>query len=100
MRRTHGALLAAALTGGIGLAAAAPAFAVGWDDTFGIGGISLTPSAPSVGSERYQALSAGPNGGSYQSGFTTVGAGPNRAVIVSRLDAHVDPLGRSPSHGA
>jgi len=93
MRRTNRALVAAALTGAIGLAAASSAFAVGWDDTFGIDGLSLTPSGPSVGSERYQALSAGPNGGSYQSGFTTVGAGPNRAVIVSRLDAHgqLDP---------
>ena len=35
MRRTNRALVAAALTGGIGLAAAGPAFAVGLDDTFG-----------------------------------------------------------------
>ncbi len=87
MRRATKALAAAALTSSLGLAWASPALAVGVDDTFGVNGVSLTPSAAVVGSERYQALAAGPGGGSYQSGFTTVGAGPNRAVIVSRLDA-------------
>ncbi len=88
MRRTNAALLAAALMTGMGLASAGPALAIGLDDTFGIGGISLTPTDPAAGSERYQALAAAPGGGSYQSGFTNVAGGPDRAIIVSRLDAN------------
>jgi uncharacterized delta-60 repeat protein len=88
MRRTYAALLAAALTAGSGLASAGSAAAIGLDDSFGIGGISLTPTDPAAGSERYQALAAALDGGSYQSGFTNVAGGPDRAVIVSRLDAN------------
>ncbi len=67
------------------LLVAAPAAHAGIDDTFGISGTVFTPFSQL--SDRYQSATRAPGGGTYNVGYTTVGAGPDRAFILSRVDA-------------
>lgn len=83
MRRTRTALLGV-LTVGVGLAGAAAIQAAGGpDDTYGAGGVALTPLSPS--SDRYLGATRAPGGGTYNVGYTTV-AGMDRAFVVTRVD--------------
>jgi uncharacterized delta-60 repeat protein len=90
MRRTSGALLAAAL--GLGIAAGT-AQAAGLDivDSFGVGGVAITPLAAST-QDRFLGVTPGPGGGTYAVGFINVGATDN-AMAVARVDTNgnLDP---------
>lgn len=62
------------------------AHAVGVDDTFGITGTVFNPLSPL--SDRYLGATRAPGGGTFNVGYTTVGASSDRAMVVSRVDAN------------
>jgi uncharacterized delta-60 repeat protein len=87
MTRTTGALLAAALS----LASAAgTARAAGLDtvDSFGHGGVAITPLAPAA-QDRFLAVTPAAGGGTYAAGFVNVG-GTDNAMAVARIDSNGD----------
>jgi uncharacterized delta-60 repeat protein len=87
MTRTSGALLTAALVLGAGPSSAA---AAGLDtiDSFGVGGVALTPLAPAA-QDRFLGVTPAGGGGVYAVGFVNAG-GTDNAMAVSRVDVNGD----------
>jgi uncharacterized delta-60 repeat protein len=90
MTRTSGALLTAALILGTGTSSAA---AAGLDtiDSFGVGGVALTPLAPAA-QDRFLGVTPAGGGGVYAVGFVNAG-GTDNAMAVARVDVNgnLDP---------
>jgi uncharacterized delta-60 repeat protein len=87
MRRTSGVLLAAALGLGTG-ASAASADGLDTVDTFGVGGVAITPLVPAA-QDRFLGVTPGPGGGAYAVGFVNAG-GTDTAMAVARVDTNGD----------
>ena len=87
MRRTTGALLAASLSLGAGTGMA---HAAGLDtvDTFGLGGVAITPLAPAA-QDRFLSVTPGPNGSVYAVGIINAG-GTDTAIALARVDTNGD----------
>jgi len=81
-------LLAAAVSLGAGTAHAAGLDVV---DTFGVGGVAVTPLAPAA-QDRFVSVAPAPGGGTYAVGFVNVG-GTDNAMAVARVDTNgsLDP---------
>jgi uncharacterized delta-60 repeat protein len=87
MRRTSGVLLAVALGLGTG-ASAASAGGPDTVDTFGVGGVAMTPLAPAA-QDRFLGVTPGPGGGTYAVGFVNAG-GTDTAMALARVDTNGD----------
>jgi uncharacterized delta-60 repeat protein len=92
MRRTSGVMLATALSLGVG---ASSAQALGLDDSFGLGGVALTPVSATT-ADRFLGVARGPGGSTYAVGFVNPVTDPqtaDTAMAVTKLDAHgnLDP---------
>ena len=82
MRRTHAKLLAGALTFGAALPAGSAQ--AGFDPTYGVGGIAMTPLSATSG-DRFLGSTPGPGGTTYAVGFTTAPGSPDQSFAVAKL---------------